>query len=135
MKLKIVRGTNPVIKFKLQGTTLSAIYQRLEKTDSSYVTIRKNLEYGEHSLEEDELQIAIKETEEGAETSSATDLLGNTFTVGKDFAMLTLSREYTLKMLYDQYVLQFNLIDEAGRLFTHKPINIVVLFDIAKFSE
>ena len=135
MKLKIVRGTNPVIKFKLQGTTLSAIYQRLEKTDSSYVTIRKNLEYGEHALEEDELQIAIKETEEGAETSSATDLLGNTFTVGKDFAMLTLSREYTLKMLYDQYVLQFNLIDEAGRLFTHKPINIVVLFDIAKFSE
>lgn len=135
MKLKIVRGTNPVIKFKLQGTTLSAIYQRLEKTDSSYVTIRKNLEYGEHALEEDELQIAIKETEEGAETSSATDLLGNTFTVGKDFAMLTLSREYTLKMLYDQYVLQFNLIDDAGRLFTHKPINIVVLFDIAKFSE
>lgn len=133
MKVRIARGTNPTIRFSLEGLSLSAAYTRGEgksaTKDFSYATIRRDLESHETAIAEDELQITMDDT------GKVSDSYGNEFRIGGDFALLKLSRDYTLNMKYDQYVLQFNLIDTSGRLFTHKPINVEVLYDIAKFSE
>lgn len=128
MKVRLARGTNPSLKFKVHGVGLTPVFDRDGSKDHSYATIRRRIEAREEKLSSDELQIK-------ATDSKTTDSYGNVLEIGDGFARLSLSREYTKSMVYDQYSLQFNLIDSQGRLFTHKPILIDVLYDIARFTE
>lgn len=120
MKVRIARGTNPTIEFRVKGCSLST-------GEDSFVTIRKDVDStGAIELDDAELQIACND--EGRDT----DWYGNEFIIDGDCAKLSLTREYTKLLSYDMYSLQFNLKDSEGNLFTHKPINIEVLRNTAE---
>lgn len=129
MKIKIARGTNPKISFKLKNCPLVA-------DKDSYVTIRRNLQDREVAIDSTigEVQIPFKDFEEGEE-KKVTDDYGNVFEITENTASISLSRISTQKMEYGIYFLQFNLKDNEGRLFTHKPYCIEVQINLTDFPE
>lgn len=119
MRVRIVRGTNPTLEFKVVNGSLSA-------GEDSFFTIRKDIEAtGALKAEDGELQIHC------ADGGSFTDEFGNTFSISEDKARISLTREYTKTLQYPEYYLQFNLKMADGDLFTHKPFTMEVLFNTA----
>lgn len=125
MHLEIARGTNPSIGFSVSGIELIG-------DADSYVTLRRSLEDRELAVDTSigEVQIALK-----ADGSGNTDADGNVFSLTESMAKLSLSRTSTQKMQNGVYFLQFNLKSKSGKLFTHKPEVVEVLFNLTDFPE
>ncbi len=125
MVLKIARGTNPTIRFRL-------VDMELKRDSDSFVTLRRSLEDREVPVDTSigELQMALK-----SDGSKNTDEDGCSFSVEGGSATLSLSRARTQKMENGVYFLQFTLKDLQGRMFTHKPDTVQVLFNLTDFPE
>lgn len=125
MVLKIARGTNPTIRFRIEG-------MELKKDSDSFVTLRRSLEDREVPVDASigEIQMVLK-----SDGSKAIDADGSSFSVEGDTATLALSRASTQKMENGVYFLQFTLKDSQGRMFTHKPDTVQILFNLTDFPD
>ena len=125
MRIKIIRGTNPVIQLRISDGELLA-------DSDSYVTVRKKLTDREKAVDSTtgEVQIALN-----ADGSENTDTDGNTFSIAGNTATLAFSRNSTKKMEYGVYYIQFNIKDKDGKLFANKPDIIDVQVNLTDFTE
>lgn len=125
MRIKIIRGTNPVIQLRISDSELLA-------DSDSYVTVRKKLTDREKAVDSTigEVQIALN-----ADGSQNIDSDRNKFYIEGNTATLALSRSSTKKMEYGVYYIQFSLKDKDGKLFANKPDIIDVQVNLTDFSE